>query len=70
MSFNGYNVPDDMRYSDYWDDSECICPQCDSEMTLMDGDYMECDNKDCGYTYYTDDDEPDPEPPEEDFYYT
>ena len=69
MSFNGYNVPDDLRYSNHWDDPEISCPICGETMTLQNDDEQAlCDNDGCNHVLEMD--TPDPEPPEEDFYYT
>ena len=58
MSYNGDNVPDDMRYSDYWDDKEVLCPRCHTEMDLIDDSRdLECSN--CEYVLFGDDGEPD-----------
>ena len=65
MSFNGNNVPDDCRHSDFWDEPKYVCPECDDGMTLIDGDKLKCDNKDCAYEY--DIDGCDPDEPDNDY---
>ena len=58
MSYNGDNVPDDLRYSDHWDDKEVLCPRCDTEMELIEGSRdLECGE--CEYILFGDDGEPD-----------
>ena len=59
MSYNGDNVPDDLRYSDHWDDNEVLCPVCGTEMERPTA-LEDCECGKCGYILFDENDwEPD-----------
>ena len=59
---NGNNVPDDCRYSDYWDDNELTCPVCCESMTISDDNSQaECDSEECQYIIEAEQDDPEPD---------
>ena len=58
MSFNGDNVPDDMRHSDHWDGDEYVCPSCGDGMREIEGK-INCDSESCDFVFDIECEEPD-----------